>query len=106
MDSNPPPNIMSDKPLRERGTLKRTLPRRPIFVVLFVGLVASILAAQLSVYSCSMTDSPTDETSHLIHREKWVMYFATACLGSMETLVGILLGDSMSQSFALGIAVR
>ena len=97
---------MSDNPPRERGTLKRTLPRRPSFIILFVGLVASTLAAQLSLYSSPMSDTVDDKTFHLIQREKWVIYFGIACLGSMETLFGILFGDSISQSFALGIAVR
>eukprot|EP00804_Cyclotella_cryptica_P011048 CCRYP_013525-RA/>CCRYP_013525-RA protein AED:0.01 eAED:0.01 QI:126/1/1/1/1/1/2/859/565 len=96
---------MNDKPIRERGTLKRTLPRRPIFAILFVGLLASTLAAQLSVYSSQLSDTSHLKTSHLTQREKWWIYFGIACLGSMETLVGILFGDSLSRSFAFGIAV-
>ena len=34
------------------------------------------------------------------------MYFGIAALGSVETLVGILMGDSNSQSFVMGVVVR
>ncbi|KAL3774569.1 hypothetical protein ACHAWO_005777 [Cyclotella atomus] len=74
---------------RERGTLKHTLPRRPIIIIAIVGIFSALLAAQLTVYSSSANEDAV--------ARNWWMYFGISCLGSMEVLVGIVLGDSRPQ---------
>ena len=90
-----------EPPLRERGTLKHTLPRRPIILIALVGIVSAVLAAQLmqySIYANYESDARDDQM--------WWIYFSIACMGSIETIVGIILGDSVSQSLVMSSMVR
>lgn len=83
---------------RERGTLKDTLPRKPIFVILLVCLISALLATMLAEYSLE------DLNEGVASERRWT-FWGVACLGSGSTLVGILYGDSLSHAFAFGVAV-
>mmetsp|Transcript_13493 Transcript_13493/g.29311 ORF Transcript_13493/g.29311 Transcript_13493/m.29311 type:complete len:580 (+) Transcript_13493:41-1780(+) len=80
---------------RERGTLKDTLPRRPIILIALICIISALLATALFVYSSPITYSDW---------AKLVLVFI-ACLGSASTSVGIIFGDSLSHIFAFGIAL-
>eukprot|EP00584_Thalassiosira_punctigera_P008537 CAMPEP_0172534322 /NCGR_PEP_ID=MMETSP1067-20121228/6724_1 /TAXON_ID=265564 ORGANISM="Thalassiosira punctigera, Strain Tpunct2005C2" /NCGR_SAMPLE_ID=MMETSP1067 /ASSEMBLY_ACC=CAM_ASM_000444 /LENGTH=653 /DNA_ID=CAMNT_0013319099 /DNA_START=94 /DNA_END=2055 /DNA_ORIENTATION=+ len=78
---------------RERGTLRNTLPRRPLFLVAFFCAASAVLATALFSYSS--------------HAE--VVGLAglgfSALLGAASTSVGIMFGDSMSHVFAFGLSM-
>ncbi|KAL7552697.1 hypothetical protein ACHAWF_015934 [Thalassiosira exigua] len=80
---------------RERGTLKDTLPRRPIIIVALVAVISAALATALFDYSYSQ------KTTKLEVAELGSIAF----LGSASTLLGITYGDSLSHVFAFGVAV-
>lgn len=79
---------------RERGTLKHTLPRRPIFLVGLVWAASATLATMLSLHSLPS-----------IYDTSWQLFFGVASLGSASALVGIVFGDSLSHSLAFGAAL-
>lgn len=80
---------------RERGTLKDTLPRRPIILIALTCIVSAALATALFVYSYS---SPL--TVHDVAKLAFV-----ACLGAVSCATGIVFGDSLAHIFAFGVAV-
>lgn len=82
---------------RERGTLKHTLPRRPIVLVALVCVVSAALATALFRYS--------SRTGAVDENGVAKLGFG-AFLGAASTSVGILLGDSLSHAFAFGVTVR
>ncbi|KAL7539207.1 hypothetical protein ACHAXR_009722 [Thalassiosira sp. AJA248-18] len=84
-----------EKPQRERGTLKDTLPRRPIILIALVCFTSAVLATALFLYSYS---SPT--TANDVAKLGFI-----ACLGSVSTSVGVIFGDSLSHTFAFGLAL-
>ena len=79
---------------RERGTLKHTLPRRPIFLIGLVWATSATLATMLSLHSLPS-----------IYDTSWQLFFGVASLGSASALVGIVFGDSLSHSLAFGAAL-
>lgn len=83
---------------RERGTLKDTLPRRPIIIISLVCIVSAVLATALFVYSYS--SSFISPTSNDVAKLGFI-----ALLGSVSCAVGIIFGDSLSHAFAFGVAV-
>eukprot|EP00956_Cyclotella_meneghiniana_P010214 scaffold14075_cov72-Cyclotella_meneghiniana.AAC.12 len=70
---------------------------RSIILISLVGIASAILSAQLLLYSLRT------QTAEQFH---WWAYFAIAAMGSAAALVGIVLGDSMSHSFCVGVMVR
>ena len=79
---------------RERGTLKHTLPRRPIFLIGLVWAASATLATMLSLHSLPS-----------VYDTSWQIFFGVASLGSASALVGIVFGDSLSHSLAFGAAL-
>lgn len=79
---------------RERGTLKHTLPRRPIFLIGLVWAASATLATMLSLHSLPS-----------IYDTSWQLFFGVASLGSASAFVGIVFGDSLSHSLAFGAAL-
>ncbi|KAL7428983.1 hypothetical protein ACHAXM_001498 [Skeletonema potamos] len=79
---------------RERGTLKHTLPRRPIFLIGLVWAASATLATKLSLHSLPS-----------VYDTSWQLFFVVASLGSASALVGIVFGDSLSHSLAFGTAL-
>lgn len=77
---------------RERGTLRRTLPRRPD--VIFG--IANVLAAGAAVLCCR---------SQVHSHEGWPALVVGAALSSLAVIVGIVYADSALHSFFLGLAV-
>ena len=82
---------------RERGTLKTTLPSKPIAPLFLVCLVSAILSTLLFLYSFSSSDDDAGATL-------WPV-FGVSSLGSVTALVGIVFGDSLMHSFVFGVAV-
>ena len=77
---------------RERGTLRRTLPRRPD--VIFG--IANVFAASVAVYCCRLQ----------VHSlEGWPALVVAAALSSLSVIVGIVYVDSAIHSLFLGLAV-
>lgn len=93
---------------RERGTLHHTLPRRPIILIVLMGVAASLLA--VGCFRYSMKDDAYaqlgDEKLRPFQDELWWMYLGIASMGSLPTLTGIVMGDTLLQSFVLGVMVR
>lgn len=79
---------------RERGTLKHTLPRRPIFIIGLVWAASTALSTMLSLHSLPSVYDTT-----------WQLFAGVACLGSASALIGIIFGDSLSHSAAFGVAL-
>ena len=79
---------------RERGTLKHTLPRRPIFLIGLVWAASATLATMLSLHSLPS-----------VYETSWQLFFGVASLGSASALVGIVFGDSLTHSLAFGAAL-
>ena len=90
MEEKPP-----EEQERERGTLKDTLPRKPIVLIALICITSAALATALFLYSYS---SPT--TINDVAKLGLV-----ALLGSVSASVGIIFGDSLSHIFAFGVAV-
>jgi hypothetical protein len=84
----------SNPAARERGTLKHTLPRRPIIFIGLVWAASATLATMLSLHSLPS-----------IYDTSWQLFFGVAALGSASALVGIVFGDSLSHSLAFGAAL-
>lgn len=80
---------------RERGTLKHTLPRRPIFLIGLVWAASATLATMLSLHSLPS----------VVYETSWQLFFGVASLGSASALIGIVFGDSLTHSLAFGAAL-
>lgn len=81
-------------PPRERGTLKHTLPRRPIVLIGLVWAASATLATMISLHSLPS-----------VYDTSLQLFFGVASLGSASALVGIVFGDSLSHSLAFGAAL-
>ena len=77
---------------RERGTLRKTLTRKPEMIFALVNLVATGAA----VFCCR---------SQVSSREGWPAVIVGSALSSLATLGGIVYADSAIHSFFLGLAV-
>lgn len=77
---------------RERGTLSKTLPKRPD--VIFG--IANLVGTAASVYCCR---------SQLSSPDSWPSVVSGSALGSLATIAGIAYSDSSVHSLFLGVAV-
>jgi hypothetical protein len=77
---------------RERGTLRRTLPRRPDVIL----GIANVFATGVAVLCCR---------SQVHSREGWPALVVGAALSSLAAIAGIVYADSAIHSLFLGLAV-
>jgi len=80
---------------RERGTLKDTLPRRPIFLVALVCAASATLANLLFLHTSHVSTSSERRPPYFT----WV----SGLLGAVSASVGIICGDSLPHVFAFGV---
>ncbi|KAL9189674.1 hypothetical protein ACHAXT_009349 [Thalassiosira profunda] len=87
-------DILDEAPRRERGTLKDTLPRKPLALIALVCAASACLATALFANSFTNPATTNDLASLGV----------VALLGATSTAVGIVFGDSLSHAFAFGVA--